>query len=197
MSRPFRILLILAILASCGSPRGNPNAPSALDDACAILDERRNFLPAFKRTQDRYGVPIAVIMAMIWQESKFKATARTPYQYTLGVIPTGRQSSAYGYSQALDGTWKEYQQLTGRWGARRDNINDAAEFMGWYMQQSNQEIGLEMNDTRNQYLAYHDGRTGYKRGTWKSKRWLINVANDLQDRAVMYHLQLARCGKLT
>lgn len=196
MSRSLSLFVALIVLAACSSPRGNPNAPSALDDACRITDERRNFLPAFKRAEDKYGVPVAVMMSMMWQESKFKATARTPHQYKLGVIPIGRQSSAYGYGQVLNGTWKEYQQITGRWRDRRDNIYDAAEFMGWYMQQSNQEIGLAMNDTRNQYLAYHDGRTGYKRGTWRSKGWLVKVANNLQDRAIMYHIQLQRCGKI-
>jgi len=196
MSSSLRILIILVLLVGCGRPGGNPNAPSALDDACAITDQRRDFLPAFRRAQDEYGVPVAVMMSMMWQESKFKSSARTPHKYALGVIPTGRQSSAFGYAQVLDGTWEEYQQITGRWRARRDNIYDAAQFMGWYMDQSNQVIGLPLNDTRNQYLAYHEGRTGYKRGTWRGKSWLINVANKLQDRAIMYHLQLQRCGKL-
>jgi hypothetical protein len=52
-----------------------------------------------------------------------------------------------------------------------------------------------MSDTRNQYLAYHEGRSGYRRGSYKSKRWLLNVANKLEDRAIMYHVQLQRCGK--
>ena len=59
--------------------------------------------------------------------------ARTPFQYKLGVIPVGRQSSAFGYSQALDGTWEEYLEDQRRRRARRDNIRDAADFMGWYM----------------------------------------------------------------
>ena len=45
-------------------------------------------------------------------------------RYTFGVIPAGRQSTAYGYAQALDGTWKEYRQETGRRFATRDNIRD-------------------------------------------------------------------------
>ncbi len=197
MKKSLGLLCLLMLVASCsGSPRGNPNAPNSLDDACAITDQRRNFLPAFKEAQSEYGVPVAVLMSMMWQESKFKATARTPHQYALGVIPVGRQSSAYGFAQVLNGTWEEYQQITGRWRARRDNIHDAAQFMGWYMAQSNKELGLAMNDTRNQYLAYHDGRTGYRRGTWRRKGWLVNIANGLQDRAVMYHLQLQRCGKI-
>ncbi|MDG1801794.1 MAG: lytic transglycosylase, partial [Paracoccaceae bacterium] len=108
----------------------------------------------------------------------------------------GRQSSALGYSQALDGTWKEYKQITGRRGANRERITDATLFMGWYMQQSNKDLGIPMGDTRNQYLAYHDGRTGYKRGTWRSKSWLIRIAGELEDRAAMYDQQLRRCGKI-
>lgn len=197
MSSLIRAILLITLISGCSvSQRGNPKAPNALDDACSILDQRRNFLPAFKSTQNKYGVPVAVLMAMIWQESKFKATARTPNQYKLGVIPVGRQSSAFGYSQALDGTWNEYKRLAGKPRARRDNIRDAAEFMGWYMQQSNAELGIAMNDTRNQYLAYHDGRTGFRKGTYRKKPWLMKIANDLSDRAVMYHIQLQRCGKI-
>lgn len=195
MSSTLRALILVALVAGC-SKGGNPNAPKALDDACSILDQRKNFLPAFKRSQDKYGVPVAVLMSMIWQESKFKAQARTPNQYKLGVIPVGRQSSAYGFSQALDATWEEYQKLAFKPRARRDNIRDAADFMGWYMQQTNQDLGIPMNDTRNQYLAYHDGRGGYSRGTYRKKPWLVKIAGDLQDRAVMYHIQLQRCGKI-
>lgn len=197
MSSSLRALIVVALLAGCSSSGpGNPDAPKSLDDACSILDQRRNFLPAFKTAERNYGVPVAVLMSMIYQESKFKATARTPNQYKLGVIPVGRQSSAYGFSQALDATWEEYQQQKGGRGARRDNIRDATDFMGWYMTQTKDELGISMADTRRQYLAYHDGRTGYRRGTYRSKPWLMRIANELQDRAVMYHIQLQRCGKI-
>ena len=53
-----------------------------------------------------------------------------------------------------------------------------------------------MSDTRNQYIAYHEGHTGYKRGSYRSKKWLLNIANKLQDRAVMYHAQLKKCRKI-
>ncbi|MCP3430036.1 hypothetical protein NLF92_13935, partial [Alteromonas sp. LMIT007] len=72
----------------------------------------------------------------IYQESKFVADARTPFKYVLGVIPMGRQSSAYGYSQALDATWDEYRRAENRRTAKRDRIRDASDFMGWYMTQS-------------------------------------------------------------
>jgi len=58
------------------------------------------------------------------------------------------------------------------------------------------ETGVPINDTRNQYLAYHDGRTGYLRGTWRSKGWLIRIADEVAARAVMYDTQLRRCRKI-
>ena len=32
-------------------------------------------------------------------------------RYFLGIIPLGRESSAFGYAQALDGTWTDYKKL--------------------------------------------------------------------------------------
>jgi hypothetical protein len=135
------------------------------------------------------------MMAIIYQESKFIGNNRTPHRYALGVIPMGRQSSAFGYSQALDGTWDEYQRTGGKRRARRDDIDDSADFMGWYMMQTTEETGVQISDTRNQYLAYHDGRTGYLRGTWRSKSWLVRIANEVEARALMYDQQLRSCRK--
>ncbi len=194
MSRIFRAMVLLVALGSCGA--SNFSAPRNLDNACSIVSQRPAYLRAFKATQRKWGVPVPTIMAMIYQESKFIGNNRTPHQYALGVIPVGRQSSAFGYSQALDGTWKEYQNAEGGRGARRDNIRHATDFMGWYMDQSKEELGLAMGDTRNQYLAYHDGRTGFARGTWKRKSWLVRIADEVDARAAMYGAQLRSCGKI-
>jgi hypothetical protein len=134
-------------------------------------------------------------MAVIYQESKFKSRARTPYRYVLGVLPMGRVSSAYGYSQAIDGTWDEYRRAAGRWGAKRDDINDASDFMGWYMAGSKRSLGISLHDARNQYLAYHEGRTGYKRGTYRNKEWLLRVSGEVANRAQMYERQLSTCRR--
>ena len=194
MSRYLRAALLLLILASCGG--GNFSTPRQLDDACSILGERPSYLSAFRATQRRWGVPVAVQMATIHQESKFIGNARTPFRYALGVIPMGRQSSALGFSQALDDTWEEYRKETRNYGAKRDRIDDAADFIGWYMRASNQRLGIAMGDARNQYLAYHEGRTGYANGSYNAKAWLIEVADRVQSRAVLYDAQLRACGKI-
>jgi hypothetical protein len=194
MSRYIRALALLVFLGSCGS-QGNFSAPRNLNDACSIASERPHYFRAFQAAERKYGVPVPTMMAMMYQESKFIGDIRPPHTYALGVIPIGRQSSALGYSQALDGTWREYQQEVGGSRARREDINAATDFMGWYMTKTVAETGVPLNDTRNQYLAYHDGRQGYLRGTWRSKAWLIRIAGEVESRALMYDTQLRACRR--
>ncbi|MFQ6551146.1 lytic transglycosylase [Aestuariibius insulae] len=196
MSRSLRALVLCVAVAGCGGGSSNYAAPDNLDNACSIVSQNPDYLRAFKRTERKWGVPVEVQMATIYQESKFIGNARTPYRFTLGVIPAGRQSSAYGYSQALDGTWKEYLEETGQRRAKRDDIFDATDFMGWYMTRTQERNGIALYDTRNQYLAYHEGHSGYRRGSYTRKAWLMRVAAELDDRAVLYGTQLRACGKI-
>ncbi len=193
MSRFLRASVLLVLLASCGG--GKFSAPRDLDNACAIVAERPQYYKAMKSTQRKWGVPVSVQMATIHQESKFVGNARTPHQFVLGIIPVGRQSSAYGYSQALDGTWEEYQDEEGGRSARRDRIDDATDFMGWYMTQTERGLGIPRSDARNQYLAYHEGRTGYANGSHNSKAWLLAVADKVAARSDRYRAQLQSCGR--
>lgn len=194
MSRILRASILLMLLASCGG--GNYSAPRNLDNACALVAERPAYFRAMRDAERRWGVPIHVQMATFHQESKFIGNARTPHRYALGIIPMGRQSSAYGYSQALDGTWEEYEDAVGRWGARRDRIDDAADFMGWYMDISTQRLGISKWDAQAQYLAYHEGRTGYANQSYLKKPWLMDVSAKVAQRAEMYRAQLASCGRI-
>jgi len=194
MSRTLRAILLVLLVGSCGSRVSGP-PPDNLDDACAILKERPRYARAFRAVERRWGVPVHVQMATIYQESKFDGEARTPFRWSLGVIPMGRISSAYGYSQALDGTWDEYREERSRFSARRNDIDDATDFMGWYMDKSTETLGISKHDTRNQYLAYHEGRGGYRRGSYNAKPWLLRVADKTATRAKTYELQLAGCRR--
>ena len=191
MSKHFCAMMIVLLVASCGG--GPQTAPRDLDNACTILKEHPDYLRAFRATERKWGVPIHVQMATIHQESKFVADARTPFKYVLGVIPMGRQSSAFGYSQALDATWDEYLESEGRWRAKRDEIRDASDFMGWYMNLTRDRNGISLHDARNQYLAYHEGHTGFSRQSYNSKAWLVGVAGKVDSRAKLYERQITGC----
>lgn len=192
MSRLLRAAVILLLLASCG---GGYAPPRNLDDACSILSERPSYWRAMKRAESRWGIPIHVQMAVIHQESKFVGNAKTPQRFALGVIPMGRQSSAMGYAQALDATWEEYQSETRNFWAKRTNFDDAVDFMGWYMDRASQKLGISKNDARAQYLAYHEGYSGYASGSYRRKDWLLAVAARVADRAETYRLQLYVCRR--
>ncbi|MDF0600676.1 lytic transglycosylase [Psychromarinibacter sp. C21-152] len=192
MGRTLRALILMVLVASCGGG-GSVAPPRNLDNACAMLRERPDFRRAFERAERKWGVPLHVMMSTIYHESKFEGDARTPLRFVLGVIPMGRQSSAYGYSQALDGTWDEYLAEEGRRRAKRTDIRDAADFIGWYMTNTEKRLGISKRDARNQYLAYHEGQAGYARESYRAKPWLMRYADRVQERAIMYEVQLNRC----
>ena len=191
MSKTLRAMIIVLLVASCGG--GQTSAPRNLDNACTLLKERPEYYKAFRNVERKWGVPVHVQMATIHQESKFVADARTPFRYVIGVIPMGRQSSAFGYSQALDATWDEYRKDQNRRTAKRDRIKDASDFMGWYMNQSRDRNGIALTDARNQYLAYHEGHSGFRRATYNRKSWLVAVSGKVQARSEMYEQQIAGC----
>lgn len=192
MSRFIWATALAVLLASCGA-RYQP--PHNMDDACSIATERPKYMRAFKAAERKWGVPVHVQMATIYHESSFRGNARTPFRYVLGILPVGRQSSAYGYSQALDGTWDDYRAATGKRWARRDRMDDAADFIGWYMTKSRDRNGIALTDARNQYLAYHEGHSGYARGSHNAKSWLLRTSGNVENRSAMYARQLASCSR--
>jgi len=132
------------------------------------------------------------MMAIIHQESRFVHNARPDRKWFL-FIPLPRQSSAFGYAQAQDPAWHEYRLATRSLGADRDSFEDAIDFVGWYTDVTQKRLGTSKWDAYTQYLAYHEGRTGYQRGAWKKKPWLKSVANKVKHRAATYGGQLKRC----
>lgn len=183
-------LFMLLALSGCSVA-----PPKSINNVCSMFDEYYDWYNAAKMVKRRYKVPESVSMAFIHQESKFIQDNRPPRKWYFGFIPGRRPSSAYGYAQALDGTWDEYRRLTGRWSADRDDFEDAIDFVGWYNQRSAKRIKVPLHDAYSLYLAYHEGAGGYLRGTYKRKPWLTAVARKVQRRANRYQKQLVDCRK--
>ncbi|MEM6906762.1 MAG: transglycosylase SLT domain-containing protein, partial [Pseudomonadota bacterium] len=157
--------------------------PRAQNDVCAIFAERPAWRDAIRASALKWGAPEAVQMAIIWRESSFRAEARPPRTYFAGVVPTGRVSSAYGFAQAIDGTWDWYRDETGNRGADRDDFEDAADFVGWYMAKTSRSNGIGMADAYHQYLNYHEGHAGFRRGGWRQKDWLRRAASQVSEQS--------------
>jgi len=186
--RFFTVMVLGLLLAACSTPQ-----PKNIKNVCSMYDEYYDWYLAADTVEQRWGIPPHVTMAFIYQESKFIDDARPPWQWFMWIIPMGRASSAYGYAQALDGTWEEYQRQTENWGADRDEFEDAVDVIGWYNNKSIKRNRINPNDAYSLYLAYHEGQGGFARGTYKKKQWLLNVARKVDGMAQAYKGQLTGC----
>lgn len=189
--RRFAFIAAIVMLSSCS---GHDAPPSSVADACRMQQERPHWFAAMNETEDRWGVPVSVQLATISRESSFRYDAQPMKKVGSGIF--SRQvprSSAYGYSQALDGTWEWYMRETGRSGADREDFADSSDFIGWYMNLNSRVNNVSLDDAYSQYLAYHEGKTGYAKGTWRRKSWLPPVARDVQGWAHVYAQQLRGC----
>lgn len=158
-----------------------------------MQQEKPGWFAAMRKTEDKWGVPVAVQLATIARESSFRADARPTKRVGSGLFSRDVPlSSAYGYAQAIDGTWDGYEAETGQSGDR-DDFADSSDFIGWYMNSNARVNGVPVTDAYNQYLAYHEGKAGFARGTYRQKAWLPGVARDVQNWANIYQTQLATC----
>tara|TARA_R110002124_G_scaffold61406_2_gene168207 strand:- start:190 stop:807 length:618 start_codon:yes stop_codon:yes gene_type:complete len=191
LSRTGRTIILLVGVLAVSACTTSP--PRNVDNICAIFTEKDDWYDDAEEARDEWGSPIPVMMAIIYQESRFRADARPPRRKLLGFIPWFRPSTAYGYSQAKTTTWNEYEDDAGRFGADRDDFADAIDFVGWYNYQSKRRSGIALQNTYGLYLAYHEGHGGYNRATYRQKPWLMAVARKVEARANNYQAQLLGC----
>lgn len=185
--------VLVAVLWSLIATACATAPPEDVENICAIFEEKRGWYKAAQKSERRWGTPIHVQMSIIRQESSFQFDAKPPRGKILGFIPWKRPSDAYGYAQALDSTWDWYREDTGRRFADRDDFGDAIDFVGWYTNMSNKSAGISKWDPYNQYLAYHEGSGGWRRGSYKNKAWLKETARKVDYRARNWGAQLQRC----
>ena len=184
----FLLCVLVGTLAGCTTPR-----PTNIHNVCTIFKQYPEWFWNTQATQKKWGVPESVQMAIIYQESHFNATARPPREHLLWVIPWFRPTTAYGYSQALKSTWEIYEKSTGHYSADRSRFAAATDFIGWYSNRINKQLGIRKNDAYRLYLAYHEGIEGYREKTYLQKPWLMQVARNVSARANAYHNQLISC----
>lgn len=185
---PLAIVSATLVLGGCAA-----TPPSRPDDVCSVLREKSGWHRATRRAERRWNIDAPIMLAFMHKESSFIHNARPPRKRFLG-IPTRRPSSAFGYAQATDETWSDYQRATGDWRADRDDFGDAIDFVGWYLDRAHRQLNIPRDDARNLYIAYHDGLTGYKNGHWRKNTWLKGAADRVVTTSGRFRTQLARCS---
>jgi len=179
------IILTFFLITSCSS------IPSNTSDGCSIFKERYLWYKHAKKSEQKWGTPIYIQLAIIKWESGFDWLAKPPRQKIFKVIPYKRPSSSFGYSQAVKGTWEQYKKETGNKVASRARFKDSVDFIGWYTSKSKSILNISQKDAFKQYVAYHEGWGNYK--YYKKKEKVINLAKRVEKQSSIYKKQLSQC----
>ena len=181
-------VLPFLVLGACAT-----RPPSKPNDVCSIFRERPGWYNAALDAQKQWNIHAATLMAVAHRESSYVSDARPPRTRVLWVVPWRRPSSAYGFAQATDEAWSDYLNDTRNRFADRDDFADAVDFVGWSLDRAARTLGIDRSNAKHLYLAYHEGLTGYRRGGWREKEWLLCAASRMSSQAQRYHGQLERC----
>jgi len=179
---------LIFTLSACATTQ-----PRDATNVCSIFQEKRGWHKAAVKAEEKWGTSMHIPMAFMFQESTFRAKAKPPRRKLWGFIPWRRPSSAYGYAQALDGTWNEYIRSTGDYWRVRHDFADATDFIHWYIRQSSNMNKVSRADAYNLYLNYHEGPTGFARKSYSGKPWLLEAATRVQTRSQRYREQYQGC----
>jgi len=178
-------ILILILLNGCSS------IPANTSNSCSIFDERYLWYKYTKKTEQKWGTPIYVQLAIIKMESDFDWLAKPARQKIFKLIPFKRPSSSFGYSQAVKGTWEQYKKETGNKLATRFRFKDSVDFIGWYTNKTETLLKISKKDTFSQYVAYHEGWGNFR--YYKKNKKVIRLAKKVERQSNVYKKQLLRC----
>ncbi|WP_415290320.1 lytic transglycosylase [Candidatus Pelagibacter sp. Uisw_136] len=181
------LVTLLFFVTACSS------IPQNTSNSCSIFDERYLWYKHAKKTEQKWGTPIYIQLAIIKMESDFDWLAKPPRQKLFKVIPFKRPSSSFGYSQAVKGTWEQYKKETGNKLATRTRFKDSVDFIGWYTDKTKSLLKISKKDAFRQYLAYHEGWGGYK--NYKNNQKVIVLAKKVEKQSNKYKAQLQDCQK--
>ena len=179
------LLIFLFLISACSS------IPSNTSDSCSIFNERYLWYKHAKKSEQKWGTPIYLQLAIIKMESGFDWLAKPPRQKLFKVVPYKRPSSSFGYSQAVKGTWKQYKTETGNKIATRTRFKDSVDFIGWYTSKTEKILKISKQDAFKQYIAYHEGWGNYK--NYKNNKKVNNLAKKVEKQASIYKKQLSDC----
>ncbi len=179
------LLFLFFLISSCSS------IPKNTADGCSIFSEKYLWYKHAKKTEQKWGTPIYIQLAIIKMESDFDWLAKPERQKIFKVIPYKRPSSSFGYSQAVKGTWKQYKEETNNKLATRTRFKDSVDFIGWYTSKTEKILKISKKDAFRQYIAYHEGWGNYK--NYKKNQKIILLAKKVEKQSKKYKNQLLKC----
>ena len=180
------LIFIFFFISACSS------IPKNTSNSCSIFNERYLWYKHAKKTEQKWGTPIYIQLAIIKMESDFDWLAKPKRQKIFKEIPYKRPSSSFGYSQAVKGPWEQYKKETVNKLATRARFKDSVDFIGWYTNKTETILKISKKDAFRQYLAYHEGWGNFK--YYKKNKKVIGLAKKVEKQSNIYKKQLLKCS---
>ena len=189
LNKPIFFLIIFFFIASCSS------IPKYPQNACKIFGENYLWYKSTRKSSEKYGAPIHVILAFVNKESGFNRWAKPKRTRLFKIVPYKRPSSSSGYSQAVKKTWEQYKTETNNTFALRNSFSDSVMFIGWYIRKTNKINKIPLDDSYRQYLNYYLGWGSYSNKSYKINKEAIIYAKSVEKQSRIYKNQLKECKK--
>ena len=189
-SKLIQTTVLTLLLSGCSlsiNKKNQNNACEYLYDNPYISHSIQSMTPSTKKQ--------ALFLAFIRYESNNDPYAR-PVKYWLikNWVPWEYHSSAKGYAQSTEATWKDFNtQMADQVNYRHSYYSNIA-FINWYITTKNETI--ESDDYFYEaYFLYHDGKKGYANKRKNRSNTLKDYAKKISSTAKSYHAQLKDCKK--
>jgi hypothetical protein len=142
----YGLIMAATILAACNAPGISRAGEAPQSELCRTLAAHPGWTAAVSAAAERWAAPAPLLLAFMRQESGFRPDPRAP-----------SIRGPYGYAQADSRTWAKYEADSGRSGVNRNDFAASMDFIGWYVQDTNQRTGTPFRDATAHYLAYSRG----------------------------------------
>ena len=87
-------IIFLGLVVGCAS-----KPPKQQQNICSIFEQKSSWYRIINKSEEKWGAPIHVQMAIMRQESAFQNRIKPERTKLLGIIPWKRKSSSLGYTQ--------------------------------------------------------------------------------------------------
>ena len=135
----------------------------------------------------------ATILAIIHHESAHQPQARPVKKWIIKPwIPWSYYSSAKSYAQITQPTWQDFSKTR----TFKPNINaymDNISFIIWYFDKNKKVLGTKKDTISECYLIYHEGPSGYRKGTQSFSLALKQYALKVEHTGKIYLKALKKC----
>ena len=127
-----------------------------VSNACDILHNHPDWYSYHLHFENKYAVPMSTVMAIIALESGYDAKARPVKSWLINkYIPWQYASSSYGYSQATNASWADFQRANPYSIFTRSDYVSSVAFVSWYL--ATYAVSKNILKVQDQYVVYHDG----------------------------------------